>query len=61
SLQLTGLQLQGTESRPVEVLNEGWSRNLSYSEDDRHWSIDAHTMCFGDVNIWVIEKRKPTP
>lgn len=61
SLQLTGLQLQGTESRPVEVLNEGWSRNLSYSEDDRHWSIDTHTMCFGDVNIWMIEKGKPTP
>ena len=55
-LRLTGLQLKGTDSRQIEVLNEGWSRNLSYSEDDRQWHIDPHTMCFGDVNVWVIPK-----
>lgn len=60
-LRLTGLQLKGTDSRQIEVLNEGWSRNLSYSEDDHQWHIDPHTMCFGDVNVWVIPKDHRTP
>lgn len=56
-LRLSGLKLEGTSSREVRVLNEGWSRSLSYSEDAKEWWIDPHTMCFGDVNIWVIDKK----
>lgn len=57
-LRLIGLKIQGTESREIRVLNEGWSRNLTCSEDTREWSIDPHTMCFGDVNVWVIDKQQ---
>lgn len=57
SLQLTGLELNGTRSVEATVLNEGWSRSLGYSEDNGTWVIDTHTMCFGDINVWVIPRH----
>ena len=55
-LRLQGLQLTSSVPRTAHVMNEGWSRNLSYSEQQKDWTLDVHTMCFGDVNIWVIDK-----
>lgn len=55
-LRLRRLKLAGTASRTASVLNEGWSRNIRLSEDQQEWLIDSHSMCFGDVNIWTIEK-----
>ncbi|MFM7131803.1 MAG: hypothetical protein ACKO0V_20855, partial [bacterium] len=54
-LKIPGL----TDTRPrlASVLNESWSRTLSYSEDSAEWLLDTHTMCFGDINIWVIPKK----
>lgn len=49
--------LTDTRPRSASVLNESWSRNLSYSEDSSEWLLDTHTMCFGDINIWVIPKK----
>lgn len=56
TLRLKGLQFPDRNPRTVSVLNEGWSRNLSYSEELAEWQLDSHTMCFGDINIWVIPK-----
>jgi hypothetical protein len=44
------------KARTAKVLNESWSRTLSFSEETGEWMIDPHTMCFGDINIWVIPK-----
>jgi hypothetical protein len=59
TLRLKGLNLATTRSRPVEALNESWSRTLAYSEDSGEWVLDPHTMCFGDINVWVIPKAPP--
>jgi hypothetical protein len=59
TLRLKGLKLSTTRSRPVEALNESWSRTLAYSEDAGEWVLDPHTMCFGDINVWVIPKAPP--
>jgi hypothetical protein len=42
--------------RLATVLNEGWSREVKYAAETGQWVIPDHTMCFGDVNIWVIPK-----
>jgi hypothetical protein len=59
TLRLKGLKLATTHSRPVQALNESWSRTLAYSEDAGEWVLDPHTMCFGDINVWVIPKAPP--
>jgi hypothetical protein len=46
-------------ARNAEVLNEQWHRTIGYSEETDEWVIDKHTMCFGDINIWVIPKTAP--
>jgi len=59
TLRLNGLKLSTTHSRPVQALNESWSRTLAYSEETGEWVLDPHTMCFGDINVWVIPKAPP--
>ena len=50
-------QMQGTfENREAHVLNEDWSRSLTYDAATEEWQIASHHMCFGDVNVWVIPK-----
>ncbi|MFM8172586.1 MAG: formylglycine-generating enzyme family protein [Pirellulaceae bacterium] len=56
TLQLEGLKLAGTHRRTVQVLHESWGRDLTYSEQLNRWQIEPHTMCFGDINVWVIPK-----
>jgi len=51
--------MDGTSSRQARVLNEEWSRAIGYSEESGEWVLDPHTMCFGDINIWLIPKRAP--
>lgn len=46
------------EPRRGSVLNEDWSRPLTYDPSTQEWQIPKHAMCFGDVNIWVIPKRR---
>ena len=58
TFRLTGLELEGNDSVEATALNEAWSRRLSYSEDQGEWILDTHTMCFGDINVWVIPKRQ---
>jgi len=57
TLRITGLKFANNDTRPAEVLNEGWSRDLRFSEETNEWIIDSHSMCFGDINIWVISKQ----
>lgn len=59
TLRLKGLKLASTRSRPVQALNESWSANLAYAEGSGEWVIEPHSMCFGDINIWVIPKAEP--
>ena len=40
----------------IQVLNEDWGRNISFDAETGDWVIEKHTMCFGDVNIWVLPK-----
>jgi formylglycine-generating enzyme required for sulfatase activity len=56
-LQIPGL----TDKRPrvATALNEGWSRDLEYDEASGEWLLRPHSMCFGDINIWVIPKAAP--
>ena len=56
ALRLKGLKLAGPGARQAHVLNEDWSRSLGYSEETGEWVIDRHSMCFGDINVWVIPK-----
>lgn len=58
-LRLRGLRLAGEGPRMAGVLGEGWSRALRHDGDTGDWVIDPHAMCFGDVNVWVIDKRAP--
>ena len=51
--------MQGTAARQATVLNEAWSRTIAYSEETEEWRLDKHSMCFGDINIWVIPKASP--
>ena len=46
-------------ARRVTVLNEDWGRDMVFDPVDGKWIIPAHTMCFGDVNIFVIQKALP--
>jgi hypothetical protein len=57
TLQLEGLKLSGSHRRTVQVLHESWGRDLTYSEQSGRWQIEPHTMCFGDINVWVIPKE----
>jgi hypothetical protein len=59
SIRMKLPHLQGTEARPATVLNEEWNRTAGYSEESGEWILDTHTMCFGDINIWVIPKARP--
>lgn len=59
TLRLKGLKLASARSRPIEALNESWSVSLSYSERSGEWVIEPHSMCFGDINAWVIPKAAP--
>ena len=43
-------------ARKAAVLNEEWHRTIAFSEETGEWVIDKHTMCFGDINVWVIPK-----
>jgi hypothetical protein len=56
TLRLQGLELPDHHARTATVLNEGWGRSLGFSEETGEWMLDPHTMCFGDINIWVIPK-----
>ena len=58
SMQLP--HMEGTAPRQAIVLNEEWNRTIARSEETGEWVIDKHTMCFGDINIWVIPKAQPT-
>lgn len=51
--------MQGQQDRKASVLNEEWSRDLTYIESTQEWTIEPHSMYFGDVNIWVIAKGSP--
>ena len=57
TLRLRGLKFTSNEARTAHVLNESWSRDLGYSEETGEWIIDPHTMCFGDINVWVMPKQ----
>ena len=58
-LRLKLPNIQDTRTRDVQVLNEDWSREITYDEATGQWVIATHTMVFGDVNIWVIPKTIP--
>ena len=55
-LRLRGAAFKCKQPRAASVLNEGWERALTYDEQRDEWAIAAHTMVFGDVNVWVIPK-----
>jgi formylglycine-generating enzyme required for sulfatase activity len=59
TLRLKGLKLAASQTRVAQVMNEGWSRTLAFSEEAGEWTIEPHSMCFGDINIWVIPKVPP--
>jgi len=59
TLRLKGLKLADQNSRPAEVLNESWGKNIAYAPESDEWIIGPHIMCFGDVNVWVIPKESP--
>jgi len=54
-------RIQDRGDRQASVLNEGWSRTLTFDESTGEWMLPKHTMCFGDVNVWVIPKAEPVP
>ncbi len=58
-IRLTLPHLQGAAAREATVLNEAWSRTIAFSEETDEWVLDRHSMCFGDINIWVIPKAQP--
>jgi formylglycine-generating enzyme len=57
TLRLQLPPLKDGKSRKALVLNESWSRNISYNPNSGDWIIEPHKMCFGDINIWVISKE----
>lgn len=57
SLRLKIPGLTDGKARQASVLNESWSRTLAFSEETGEWVLDTHTMCFGDINIWVIPRQ----
>lgn len=59
TLRLTGLKLTAPQTRLAQAMNESWSSTLAFSEEAGEWTIEPHSMCFGDVNIWVIPKAPP--
>ena len=59
ALRLKGVKCAKPNGRPTQALNKSWSGTLSYSEDAGEWVIDPHSMCFGDINVWVIPKTLP--
>ena len=59
TLRLRGLELADHKPRRAEVHNESWSKTIAHSPESDEWIIDPHTMCFGDINIWVISKEPP--
>jgi hypothetical protein len=59
TLRLKLPRMDSHMARKAEVLNEQWHRTIGYSEETGEWVIDKHTMCFGDINIWVIPKTAP--
>ena len=59
TFRMTLPDMKGQHKRVVTVLNEDWSREMMFDPADGKWVIPAHTMCFGDVNIFVIRKALP--
>lgn len=57
--RLTLPGMVGTQRRQAEVLNEDWSRDVTYEPETGEWTIGTHKMCFGDINIWIIPKSAP--
>ena len=57
SLRLTLPNMPDHEPREATVLNEAWGRTVRHDPATDEWVIETHTMCFGDINIWVIPKR----
>jgi len=57
-LRLTLPDVPDRESREARVLNEAWSRSIRHDDTTGEWVIEKHTMCFGDVNVWMIPKRR---
>ena len=51
--------IKDTKTREASVLNEDWSRQISYDTATQEWVIATHKMCFDDINIWVIPKAAP--
>lgn len=56
SLRMKLPGIKDDRMRNAKVLNEDWSRQISYDEPTGEWVLATHKMCFGDVNIWVIRK-----
>jgi hypothetical protein len=56
SLRLKLPGLSDTKTRQAAVLNEDWSWEVSLDESTGEWVITTHSMCFWDVNIWMIPK-----
>ena len=60
TFRLHGLHLLGKgkdgQGPRIHVLNEDWGRNISFDAESGDWVVEKHTMCFGDVNIWVLPK-----
>ncbi|MDA1178644.1 MAG: SUMF1/EgtB/PvdO family nonheme iron enzyme [Planctomycetota bacterium] len=44
-------KLKGDGARSVSVLNEDWSRSLTYDPATEEWVIAKHKMAFGDINV----------
>ena len=53
-LHLPGMQ--HLDDRPIDVLNESWSRPGRYDAESETLTIEKHTMCFGDINIWAMPR-----
>jgi len=49
--------IENTKKRYVTVLNEDWGREMIFDAAGKVWVIPEHTMCFGDVNIFVMQKK----
>jgi hypothetical protein len=56
SLRMKLPTIHDTTPRPASVMNEDWSRDVIFDEETGEWVITTHTMCFGDINIWMIPK-----
>lgn len=53
-MKLPNMKVLG--ARFAGVLNEDWSRLVTYDSATEEWTIPKHKMAFGDINVWVIPK-----